>query len=129
MARLTKLIIATLMLGALSSVAHADELIGEYRAYISRNDLYNSSGKRLTQPWQIIRQDRANYHRYNIRDEGDQYDDFFASAENRAIAERLIQHGTIERGAGADIVRGDVYIDVKIYGRGNLGESLDVTVE
>ena len=76
------------------SVAAA-ELVGEYRAYISQRDLYNSSGERLTEPWQIIRQDRANYHRFGIPDPNDQQDHFFASEENRAIVERMIQRGTI----------------------------------
>ena len=53
------------------------KLIESYRAYIGSDDLYNSKGERLTLPWQIIRQDRANYHAYRRRDRGDQGDSFF----------------------------------------------------
>jgi len=110
------------------AAAHADELIGEYRAYISEQDLYNSSRERLTQPWQIIRQDRANYHKFNIQDADDQFDSFFASAANREIMEKLIQRGSIEPIASKAIVQGYVYIDVKIFGSGGIGKSVSVEV-
>jgi hypothetical protein len=58
-------------------------LIESYRAYIGNDDLYNSKGERLSQPWQIIRQDRANYHAYRRRDRGDQGDSFFSLPSNR----------------------------------------------
>ena len=70
-------------------VANADKLIGEYRAFISESDLYNSAGERLTEPWQVIRQDRANYHQFELRDPEDQYDSFFAVKRNRELLERL----------------------------------------
>src|SRR3954471_13741890 len=43
-------------------------LLEEYVTYIGDFDLRNSSSVRLTQPWAIIRQDRANFHRYGQRD-------------------------------------------------------------
>ncbi len=65
-------------------------LLDEYVAYLGEDDHYNSRGKRLTEPWQIIRQDRANFHRFGIRDRGDQGDSFFSSMQNRARMERMI---------------------------------------
>ena len=39
--------------------AQAQQLLESYTALLSWNDHYNSNGQRLTEPWQIIRQDRA----------------------------------------------------------------------
>ncbi|MDE1992168.1 MAG: hypothetical protein KGI75_06670 [Rhizobiaceae bacterium] len=103
-------------------------LIESYRAYIGRDDLYNSNGVRLTEPWQIIRQDRANYHVYNRRDRGDQGDSFFSQAANRQGLESMLQDGSIDNDAGNLIVRGNVWIQVDIYGRGDTGEWVDVHV-
>ena len=104
-----------------------DHLIEEYRAWIGRQDLVNSRGQRLTQPWQIIRQDRANYHRFRIRHDGDESDSFFASADNRAVMEEMLRRGQISNGAARDIVNGDVFIEVEIYGQGGRGTSVYVT--
>ncbi len=91
------------------------QMLDSYTAYLGADDHYNSNGQRLTQPWQIIRQDRANFHRFGIRDRGDQGDSFFASAANRARMERMIQNGHIERSAANAIVNGQVWIHVEIY--------------
>lgn len=117
------------LLAAISAVpAAADELIGSYSAYIGEDDLYNSDGQRLTKPWQILRQDRANFHKFGISQRGDEDDDFFASAENRANMEYMVQHGTIARSAARALARGDVMVTVEIYGRGGTGDFVNVTV-
>nr|WP_210296904.1 hypothetical protein [Gellertiella hungarica] len=108
--------------------ALADELIGSYRAYIGEDDLYNSSGERLRQPWQVLRQDRANFHKFGIAQRGDEDDDFFASAENRANMEYMVQHGSIARSAAKALVRGGVMVTVEIYGNGDEGDFVNVTV-
>ncbi|MDU8927261.1 hypothetical protein RXV86_07685 [Alisedimentitalea sp. MJ-SS2] len=124
---------ASAILIALASVtgqsALSQELVGSYVAVIGNEDLYNSKGKRLTQPWQILRQDRANYHRFGIRHRGDTGDNFFSSIENRAIMERMVMNGHIDPGAARTLVNG--YSDsvlVRIYGRGNRGDYVRVTV-
>jgi hypothetical protein len=108
--------------------AHAQDIVGSYVAYIGRDDLYNSSGARLTEPWQILRQDRANFHRYGISQRGDEWDSFFGSIENRAIMERMVMNGSIDRQAAQNLVRGDATVFVRIYGRGSRGDSVQVTV-
>src|SRR5262245_36031063 len=73
-----------------------DVLLDQYIAYIGDFDLMNSNGKRLTQPWAIIRQDRANYHRFHQRDGAlDEGDSFFGSTANRETMERLLRNGSI----------------------------------
>lgn len=119
----------SLVASSIYATCDAQQLIGEYKAYISQNDLFNSSGIRLTKAWEIIRQDRANYHRFGIRDQEDQTDSFFASEDNRAIAERLISRGSIDSTAADRIIGGNVTIRVQIFGRPGIGEYLQVRVE
>ena len=116
------------MLAASMGAAKADELIESYGAYIGQDDLYNSSNERLTQPWQVIRQDRANVHRFGIRQPGDDVDSFFASARNRELAERMILNGTIERSAARSLLNGDTRVHVEIW-RGGNGDYLNITVD
>lgn len=111
----------------LAGVAKADELIDEYNAYIGEDDLYNSNGQRLMEPWQIIRQDRANFHKFGIRQPGDEGDSFFDSASNRAAAERMIRNGTMTREARELLLRGDAIINVKVF-EGPDGDYLQITV-
>lgn len=106
----------------------ADELVDEYNAYIGRDDLYNSNGERLREPWQIIRQDRANYYKFNIRQRGDEPDAFFASVDNRAKAERMIRDGTMTREARRRLLEGDCMINVKVY-HDRSGDYLEITVD
>lgn len=115
---------AAIGLGAALPAAGQGRLLEEYVAFLGDDDHYNSRGVRLTEPWQIIRQDRANFHRFGIRDRGDESDRFFASADNRARMERMILNGYIERRAGRRIVNERVWIRVKVY-----RDSVDVTVE
>ncbi|MGV1789882.1 hypothetical protein GR212_12265 [Rhizobium lusitanum] len=133
-----KLILSFLLAASMVDVAAAQStitrdssarLIESYRAYIGSDDLYNSKGERLTLPWQIIRQDRANYHAYRRRDRGDQGDSFFSQASNRQKLEAMLANGDIANDAGNLIVRGNVWIKVDIYGRGDIGEWVDIHVQ
>jgi hypothetical protein len=105
------------------------KLIESYRAYIGNDDLYNSKGERLTAPWQIIRQDRANYHVYRRRDRGDQGDSFFSQASNRQNLEAMLANGNIADDAGNLIVRGNLRIKVDIFGHGDVGQWVDIHVQ
>jgi hypothetical protein len=102
-------------------------LLDSYIAYIGEDDLYNSDGARLGEPWQVIRQDRANYHRFGIRDRLDESDSFFADADNRAAMERMLANGTIASSARRAILGGGALIQVDIY-RGNGRDWVEVTV-
>lgn len=113
---------------ALSTPVSAQDLIGAYTAFISNNDLYNSRGARLTQPWQVLRQDRANYHRFGIRQPGDEWDPFFGSMENRAAMERMIMNGSIDPVARQNLLQGGATVFVRIYGSGGVGRYVNVTV-
>ncbi|MEL7273169.1 MAG: hypothetical protein AAGK33_07000 [Pseudomonadota bacterium] len=119
---------ALALLFTVQGSANAQQIIGSYVAFIGEDDLYNSRGSRLSQPWQVLRQDRANFHRFGIAQRGDEGDPFFASARNRALMERMVQRGYIEPSAARRIVRGGATVFVRIYDSGNGGDYVRVTV-
>lgn len=125
---ISALAIAAATFTVTSTPVFADEIIGSYVAYIGRDDLYNSKGARLNEPWQILRQDRANYHRFGISQSGDEWDPFFGSKNNRAIMERMIMNGTITSGARSGLLQGGATVFVRIYGTGSRGNYVKVTV-
>jgi hypothetical protein len=125
------LILSSVAIAAITSMsipARADDVLDEYNAYIGEDDLYNSNGERLREPWQIIRQDRANYHKYKVRQRGDENDSYFSSVNNRAAAERMVRSGTITREARRLLLNGDVMINVKVM-EGDDGVYLTINVE
>ena len=56
-----------------------------YTARLSQNDRRNSSGQRLTKLQEILRQDRANFHKFNKRDQEDTDDPWFSSPSARSF--------------------------------------------
>jgi hypothetical protein len=86
-----------------------------YEARLSAQDHFNSNGERLTTAAAIIRQDRANYHKFDLRDPEDEGDSFFASAENRARLEALIARGSVTPRAARAILNGTPLIVVTVF--------------
>jgi len=126
--RLSAILAAVAFAGLVPTVVSAQELIGSYVAYIGANDLFNSKGERLTEPWQILRQDRANVHKFGLVDKGDEGDPFFGSIDNRAAMETMVRQGWIEPAAAREIVKGFTFVRVQIFGQGGRGTSVRVTV-
>ncbi len=62
-------------------------LLVSYVADIQEQDLFNSSGIRLQGVEQILRQDRANVHKFGLGSDIDTRDQFFNVPANRAILE------------------------------------------
>lgn len=97
----------------------APQELGSYYAALTAQDMYNSSGKRLTEFCQIVQQDRANYHRFKRRDDSDEGDPFFSSAETRQVIAQACFVG-----AGQDYIVDDVmngiprYVWVQVFGSG-----------
>lgn len=113
---------------ALPLPAAAQEVIGSYTAYIGQDDLYNSQGARLTRHWQVLRQDRANYHRFGIAQQGDEWDPFFGDVDNRAAMEQMLLSGHITSEASRAILGGGVFVTVYVYGSGGRGGYIEVDV-
>jgi hypothetical protein len=115
------------LLSASIAPAAAQELKESYKALLSEKDHFNSNGERLQTAAAIIRQDRANVHRFGIRDPADQTDVFFADIDNRAALEALIERGSSEPRAINRIVNGTPLVRVDIYASPR-GPYVNVTV-
>ena len=110
-------ILTSLMLlsfGFISTV-RADTLEDEYIARLSSKDHRNSQGDRLDSAAAIIRQDRANFHKFGRQDDEDESDGFFASANNRELLEKFLERGSAEKSAIRSILNGTPLIRVRIY--------------
>jgi hypothetical protein len=107
------LLLPLIIVGA--GVSHAQNLIESYTTQLSEQDHFSSRGERLQNAAAIIRQDRANYHKFGRCDPGDQHDAFFASATNREALEDLINAGTSEPSAIRSIVNGTPMVRVSIF--------------
>jgi len=92
--------------------------IESYTARLSPRDHYNSNGVRLTSAAAIIRQDRANFYVYGLRDSEDEPDSFFSSKSNRARLEEMLENGRATRDAIDRVINGTPLIRVDIYANG-----------
>ncbi|MFO1352146.1 MAG: hypothetical protein U1F68_16270 [Gammaproteobacteria bacterium] len=119
---------AIVLLTAAVQPALADRLIERYSARLSAQDHFNSNGERLSSPAAIIRQDRANYHKFGKRDDEDEDDNYFAEASNRALLEKLIARGRTTKSAAHSVVNGTPVIEVQIYRAKGGDDYVDVTV-
>ena len=122
------LVVVALVALCAGSVPAQAAMIGSYSAYIGMADLYNSNGVRLTTPWQVIRQDRANFHRYGIQDDWDEWDPLFDNANNRARMESILSRKYFSPGNRRLIVNGDIFITVNVYGQGSRINDVEVIV-
>jgi hypothetical protein len=82
---------------------------------LSEADHFSSKGQRLTSAAAIIRQDRANFHRFGINDPEDEGDTFFADERNREALEEMLERGRADPGVLSRIVNGTPLIRVDIY--------------
>lgn len=111
----------------MSPAAHAQQLLERYQARLSEQDHFNSSGQRLSTAAGIIRQDRANFHRFGKRDQEDETDRFFEASDNRTTLERLLDRGQADSGVISSIVNGTPLVRVEVW-RNNSGAYITVTL-
>jgi len=106
-------IIALLYSVCLTAQASSQQLW--YSTTITNKDRYNSKGQRLKTVRAILRQDRANVHKYGKADPGDKSEAFFKTAANRNIFANWKMD--VMKGFGKEIVYGKtpVYVTVGIY--------------
>lgn len=88
-----------------------------YCTQISQNDKYASDGYPLRDAGSILRQDRANYHRFGLRDPGDERDATFRSSAARERIPAMLDRGNTDQSILRRIVRGTPSICVDIYRR------------
>ena len=123
-----KTLLALSLVVAAAAPAAAADLVGSYNAFLSRADHYNSQGERLTSAAAIIRQDRANFHKFGIQDDQDESDNYFDNVNNRAVLERMLSDGSSDPGVLSRIVNGNVMIHVDIYRSNHHGDYVVVTL-
>lgn len=123
-----KFLALALALICTAPIAQAQALMASYDAYIGTQDLYNSKGVRLTDPWQVLRQDRANFHKFNVRQYGDEWDPYFGNINNRAVLEQMIMNSYIEPYVRNLIMGGGAKIRVNVYGTNGRIQAINVSV-
>ena len=106
-----------LVAGLSSASAAVAQATDSYCATISENDKFASDGFALNDAASIIRQDRANYHRFGIRDFGDENDSTFRTAEARERIPAMIDSAGMPQSVARAILTGTPDICVSIYGR------------
>ena len=111
-----------------SSNAMSEELIAEYLTWLDPKDTVSSSGVKLTSFGAILAQDRANYHRFGIRQELDTSDPIFKDRAMRAKLPDLYNAGrTVEKYIRDDVMSGNGhYVYVRIMGTNGRVTHVDV---
>jgi hypothetical protein len=92
-----------------------DDFVDSYTARLSSEDHFNSDGQRLKNVADIIRQDRANYHKFNVRDNEDSNEGFFADKDNRERIPAMLQKGHIDKATANSILNGTPVVTVTIF--------------
>ena len=110
-----QIILLPFLLAFATVPANANELLDSYTARLSIEDHFNTDGVRLKSAAAIIRQDRAHFHKFGIRDREDTYDSVFGSISNRNTLEKMLNNGQISNSARQAVVNGTPLIRVNIY--------------
>lgn len=90
-------------------------VLTEYTTRISAQDKVNSVGDRLETAAAILRQDRANYHRFDQPDAEDEGDDVFDDRHERGRFERLMSRGVVRPDTARAIINGTPLVRVTVY--------------
>ncbi|MGX5801257.1 hypothetical protein ACWGS9_08425 [Bradyrhizobium sp. Arg314] len=107
-------LMAATALGA--GTAQADDMLGSYTARISDRDHRASDGYPLSSAAQMVRQDRANWHKFHRRDSDDQGDEWFRSDGSRADLQRMLERGgAMSSATRRAIVNGEPLVEVDVY--------------
>ncbi|MEM8652934.1 MAG: hypothetical protein AAGF54_20600 [Pseudomonadota bacterium] len=91
-----KSLLATLifaMTGFHMMPASAEEVIAEYLTWLDAKDTVSSKGVKLKSFGAVLAQDRANFHRFGIKQELDTSDPIFSKREMRAKLPKLYEAG------------------------------------
>lgn len=125
-ATIAALILAFSLVGTRADARNQSDVIDSYTAFIGHDDLFNSSGTRLTEAAEILRQDRANVHDRNIYQKGDEIDGFFGEVSNREKLADMLSSGSISNDAELIIEHGNCWVNVQIFGHGDEGDYIEV---
>jgi hypothetical protein len=113
--RMKKNILLALGIALLGTLpASAESVICSYVARLSARDHRASDGYALRDVAAIIRQDRANFHKFRIRDEEDEADSFFSSVKNRENLEGMLRRRKLIAGVAAAVINGNPLVQVEV---------------
>jgi len=117
MIRMFKIVSAGLFAALLgTAAASADEYLGSYQARISYQDHQASDGYPLDTAAQMVRQDRANWHKFGNSDPEDEDDPWFTTNAKRARFEQMLgRGGAMSQATRRAIVNGNPLIEVEVY--------------
>ena len=99
----------------LSPLSYAEEPVDSYIARLGESDHFNSAGSRLKTVGDIIRQDRANFHKFHIMDNEDQGDSVFGDVKSRERIPMMLQRGYIDNATKTAILNGTPIVLINIY--------------
>lgn len=109
-------VLAVLMPATAPTQAFAQgRVLTDYTTRISAQDKVNSVGDRLETAAAILRQDRANYHRFDQADAEDESDDVFDDRHERGRFERLMSRGVVRPDTARAIINGTPLVRVTVY--------------
>lgn len=103
--------------------ASANDFLCSYTAEISDHNKYNSSGMPLASGYNktsvaaILRQDRADYYAFGVRDKLDTSDCLMYSKQQRANFERILNHKNTQMDSNfiRAVVDGNPIVDISLY--------------
>ena len=98
-----------------SPIIYAEEILETYTTRIGTKDHFNSKVEKLNSVAAIIRQDRANFHHFDLKDSEDEADIFFVSKVNRNLLEKMLTNGFTSKKTKEAIMNGTPIIIVTIY--------------
>ena len=112
----SKVLAAALLALAAAAPALADTYLGSYMARLSEQDHFASDGYRLDTAAQVVRQDRANVHRFNRIDAEDGDDPWFGKANARNTLEQLLNRkDAMDQATRSAIFNGAPLVQVDVY--------------
>ncbi|SMR70978.1 hypothetical protein SAMN04488030_0598 [Aliiroseovarius halocynthiae] len=117
----------TLVMAMASQVAVAQEQLGSFTVFIGKSDLTNDKGAALSEPWKVLRRDRANYHRFGVSQPGDQWDPYFGSSQSRKSLQKLVARGGVDSKAAQRLKNGGSIL-VRVFGQGGKPSAIKISV-
>ena len=115
--RLARLVMAVVVVLAGSATLAQAQQFDSYCAQISEQDKFASDGYPLTDAGSILRQDRANYHRFGRPDDLDQTDLTFASSKARSAIPAMLDAGNTDPYVLDAIVNDYPFVCMDVYAR------------
>ena len=111
-----------------TSAAHSDEEIASYLTWLGPKDMQTSHGVKLQSFGDILAQDRANYHRFGVRDQLDTSDPIFGNREMRSKLPAFFKAGRqVEKYIRDNVLSGKGhYVFVRVMGEKGRVTHVDV---